>query len=119
MKKTLSLLAVVLLVGCTAPQTPEQAVYLAQSDYAAALRVELAYSNLPRCGKPDSPKLCSDADIIRQLQKADDLAWIAIQEAQAAVRSPTFTEGKVGITVATARALTNAFIKITDKLGVK
>lgn len=121
MKNLLSCLVLVMgmTVACTTPQTPAQSVYLVQSQYAAALRIELAYSNLPRCGKPTSPKLCSDVDTIRKVQKADDIAWTAIGEAQKAVRTRGFGESKITTAVASARALTQSFVSITNQLGVK
>lgn len=119
MKKLFAILCASLVVACTTPDSPAQAVYLAQSQYASALRLELAYSNLPRCGKPDSPKLCSDVNVIRKLQKADDLAWSAIKEAQTAVRTPNFGKDKITTIVSSATALTRLFVDATKQLGVK
>lgn len=119
MKKLLIAVCLTSLMGCTTPDTPAQSVYLAEADYTAALRIEIAYSELPRCGKPTSPKLCSDVAIIKKVQKADDVAWIAIREAQTAVRTKGFGESKVTTATASAVALTKAFISITNGLGVK
>lgn len=119
MRSFLLAIPLMLLAACTQPESPAQAVYLAQSNYAAALRAELAYSSLPRCGKPTSPKLCSDVDVIRKVQKADDVAWAAIGEAQDAVRTPGFGNNKITTIVATATSLTDAFVEITNTLGVK
>ncbi len=111
------LLLPLFLMACTStPQTPAQDVYAAESSYASALRIELAYSNLPRCPKA---KLCSDVSVIKKVQKSDDLAWIALKEAETAVRTPGFDDSAVIATVASAKALTGAFVSITDKLGVK
>lgn len=115
MRKILLLLPM-LLMGCTQPESPAQSVYLVQSDYAAALKIELAYSELPRCGKPTSPKLCSDVNIMYKVQKADNLAWAAIKQAQTAVRTPGFTDSKVTMAVASAKALTGTFVDITNQL---
>jgi hypothetical protein len=119
MKKFLSLLPLVFLIACATPQTenPGQIVYQIQSGYAVALKTELAYSNLPDCST--GIKLCSKKDVIRQVQKADDLAWDAIQAAQTAVRTPGFGDSGVTTTIASARALTDAFIGITNTLKIK
>lgn len=119
MKKFLAILPIFFLISCVTTEKSGQAVYMAQSDYAAALRIELAYSALPRCGKLNSPKLCSDLNIIRKVQKADDVAWDALQEAQAAVRTPGFDDNRIVTAVASATALTKAFVRITDTLGIK
>lgn len=117
--KKLFLFLPMLIMACTTPQKPSQAVYAAQSSYAGALRAEIAYSNLPRCFGSNVPKLCSEVTIIKKLQKADDLAWSAIKEAQVAVRTPGYADSRVTTVVATAIALTRAFVEITDQLGVK
>lgn len=119
MKRLIALAALLYLAACTTPESPAQAVYLAESDYAAALRIELAYSELPRCGKPSSPTLCSEVSVIRKVQKADDLAWIAIQEAQGAVRTKGFSESRIKAAAASAVGLTKAFVRITNELKVK
>lgn len=118
MKKLLILLPIILM-SCTKPDTPQQAVFAAENSYAIALRAELAYSNLPRCGKPTSPIVCSDVSVIKKLQKSDDIAWIALKDAETAVRTPGYGDSKVTTTVASATALVKAFASITDKLGVK
>ncbi len=116
MKKLLLSVVMLALAACAVPESPAQTIYLVQSDYAAALKVELAYSNLPRCHLPAAPKICSDVEVIQKLQRADDLAWIAIKQAQTAVRTPGYGEGKVITALASAKALTRAFVDITAKL---
>lgn len=117
MKKILVLLPL-LLIACTSPETPQQAVYLAESQYSAALRVELAYSNLPRCNKTTS-KLCSDAVVIKKARKADDIAWLALQEAETAVRTQGYGKSSITTAVASAKALVGAFVSITSNLKTK
>lgn len=97
-----------LLLGisaCTTPKSPAQDVYLAESAYVVALKQELKY-----CGKSTKPKICP------QIRIADDMAWEAIKKAQVAVRDPNFGENKVKTAVASATALTNAFIAIAELL---
>jgi hypothetical protein len=116
MKKLLFSIVMLALAACAVPESPAQTVYLVQADYAAALKVELAYSNLPRCHAPGSGPICSDVNVIQKLQHADDLAWIAIKQAQGAVRTPGYGDGKVITALASAKALTRAFVDITAKL---
>lgn len=118
MKKLIVLLPM-LLMACVRPDSPAQAIFLAEGDYAAAVQAEVAYGNLPRCGKPDSPKVCSDVNIMKKLRKADDVAWAALTEAEIAVRTKGFGDSKITTTVATAVAFTKAFISITDTLEIK
>ena len=74
--------------GCaTAPQSPAQAVYAVQGNYAAALSVAVAYKQLPAC-QQGGPVLCSDSGVVKKLQAADDSAYAALTAAQNVVRSP-------------------------------
>ncbi len=118
MKKILLVLPI-LLMACTKPDTPAQDVYAAESTYAGALRLELAYSDLPRCGKPSSPPLCSDQKVLKSVRTADDAAWEAIQQAQTAVRTPGYGDSKVTTVVASAQALTKAFVGVANQLKLK
>lgn len=119
MKRFMTLMLLPLLVACTSPQTPAQAVYAAESQYATALRVELAYSNLPRCGKPTGSVLCSEVSVIKKAQKADDIAWIALKQAENAVRTPGFGESKLTAAISSAKALVGSFVQITQTLKVR
>lgn len=119
MKNLFACAITLVLLACTAPETPAQTVYLVQSQYAAALKVEVAYSKLPRCGQPASPKLCSDAAIVSKVKKISDSTWSAIKEAQEAVRTPGFGEDKITTIVTSARSLTDAFVEVTKTLGVE
>lgn len=71
-------LSVVLLAACAAPvaDTPAQRVYAAQSDYAAAQLVALAYIENPSA-KPA---------VVTAIRTADALAHAALAKAQAAAR---------------------------------
>lgn len=100
-------------------ETPDRIVYQTQGYYNAALVLENAYGNLPRCGKPTSPVLCSDLSIMKKIRKVDDAAYAAIKEAQIAVRTPGFNESKVTTFVTSATALTKAFSEIAATLPRK
>lgn len=120
--RKIALLLPILLMACTAPAvpvTPQQIVYHLKSDYIIAQMLEDDYSRLPRCGKPWSPKICSDVKILRRVQKADDLAGSAIKEAQIAVRTPGYGDSGMTTAIASAKALTNAFTEFTENLPKK
>lgn len=124
MNKILSIFALVLLVGCNAAPTtsdfgselPDKIVYRTQGYYNAAVALEIAYDKLPACGKPTSPPLCSDSAIKKKVRKVDDAAYVAIKEAQIAVRTPGFAESKLTTFVTSATALTQAFVDIAETL---
>ncbi len=114
--KSLLLLPLLLIIACAkvaVPETPAQIVYTAEANYAAALRLELAYSKLPRC---PAAKVCSDPKVIKKVQQADNVAWDAILNAQRAVRTPGFGDAKLATVAASAVALTQSFVDITATL---
>jgi hypothetical protein len=75
--------------GCatTAPSTPAQTVFAAKSAYAAVLTAAVSYESLQRCA-PAVPKPCSDPALVAQIRRADDVAKLALDTAEAAVRTP-------------------------------
>lgn len=121
MKKIVLLLPFV-LIACTAPiptaesELPDRVVYRTQGYYNAAVALENAYGNLPRCGKPASPVICSDLAIMKKIRKVDDIAYAAITEARGAVRTPGFAQSKITTFVTSATALTKAFSDIAETL---
>lgn len=116
--KYLLFLPVLFITACTQPETPAQTVYAIESSYAAGLRIELAYSNLPRCHLTRIP-LCSDVAVIKKVQRADNIAYSAIKQAETAVRTQGFNDSKITSAIASAKALTGAFTDITSQLRVK
>lgn len=116
MKSMFVSLFLIAIVGCSQIPTqykdlPDKVVYRTQGYYNAAVVAETAYDKLPLC--PTNSPICSDASIKKKLRKIDDAAYIAIKEAQAAVRTPDFAESKVITFVTSAEALTKAFTDIT------
>ena len=96
MRKILALAALALLTGCSTIQTatstvdmtdPSKAAYSAKVTYDAALVLATQYANLPRCGRPTSPPLCSDRAVLDTMLKLSDAANKATQGAEDAVRS--------------------------------
>lgn len=112
-------LALAMLAGCaTTPQNPQQAVYAAHGTYTVALTAAVKYKQLPACGKPASPPLCSKPEVVGQLQKADDAAYAALNVAQRVVRSSLEGPGAVAIAVDNATRAVNAFATVAKALGV-
>lgn len=107
--RTYFMMALFLLAACTAiPKGPAQDVYAAESTYVVALKLEIKY-----CGKGSIIKICS------QVRVADDIAWVALQNAEKAARTPGFDSSKLTATIATARGLTDAFGSIANLLENK
>lgn len=97
--RVIAILAVaVALTGCSlTPQegkpTPAALVYATKNSYEAALIVAVRYNELPRCGAPTSPPLCSDAGAVTLIRKSNDAARITLDAAEATARDPKITEG--------------------------
>jgi hypothetical protein len=96
------------LGGCAATSsTPSSAsqVYAAKNAYEAALVVAVQYNNLPRCGKPTSPPICSEQSGIDAIRKANTAARTALDAAEKTVRDPA---ASASATAAASLAATNA-----------
>ena len=106
-------------LGCaTTPQTPAQSVYQVQGSYAAALQIAVTYKQLPNCAKPDAPVLCSNAQVVAQLQKADDVAYAALTAAQNTVRTAG-AGANVQTAIVAAQQAVAALTSITATLKVQ
>lgn len=106
------------LTACTTlPTSPAQSVYAMKTTYAGALSIAVAYKRLPDCAKTNA-KLCSRAAVVADLQSADKTAFVAMEAAEDAVRTPGF-----GFNVNTAINLANsalvAFTALTSRLEVR
>jgi len=116
--KRLTAAILIALAGCTtAPQNPAQTVYAAHGTYTVALTAAVKYKGLPPCGQPASPPLCSKPEVVAQLQKADDTAFLALQAAQRMARS-TEGPGTVQAALFNAEQAVAAFAAIARTLGV-
>lgn len=117
--KILSIILAVMLSACSTilPSNSAQTVYIAKSDYAAALTIAVAYKRLPDCST--APQPCSSAAIVKQLQKADDVAAGALDAAETAVRTPGFGSSIISTSLSSAKAAVNAFLSITNTLRSK
>ena len=121
MKKTFAVLVFLALTGfggcSTVPQSPQQAVYSAKSNYAVALAVAVGYRNLPRCAV-GAPVVCSKPDVVLTLQKVDIASSALLDAAEATVR----TEGagaNAQTAVKAAEQAVGAFQTIVSVLSVK
>lgn len=118
MKRLFAGLIFALLAACsTTPQSPAQAVYAVQGNYAAALTIAVAYKSLPDCAATTAV-LCKKADIVGKLQKADDAAYPALQAAQNIVRQPN-AGANAQTAIFAAEQAVSALTSITSTLQVK
>jgi hypothetical protein len=109
-------LAVAACATLSAPPTAnaQRSVYQAESDFAAALPVVVAYENLPVCGANAFP--CSDPATVAKVTAAAKAARASLLTAEAAVRSGT--NGAALAAVATRAASdVAAFTALAATLG--
>jgi hypothetical protein len=84
--KIAALLAAVALSGCALmPKTPQQGVYELGATYATALKVAVAYEQLPACG--GSTVVCSDPGVLAKIRAADASAYAAYTAAEQAAQA--------------------------------
>lgn len=101
-----------------APKTPQQAVFLAETQYGIALKVALKYESLPRCGAA-AAALCSDATIVAKLRLSQIAARAALDAAESTVRNPVFGVSATESAVIAATNAVQAFDKVQLALGVR
>ena len=119
MKTLHALLTCIFLSACsTTPSDPAQTIYQVQNNYSAALIVAVAYKALPPCSVPNAPVLCSKADVVTQLQRADNIAYPALQAAQHTVRTPG-AGANAQTAIFAAQEAVAALTSITATLQVK
>lgn len=108
--------------GCSTtsqPKTMAQAVYAAHGVYVEALIVKKTYENLPACN-PATPQVvvCSKPDIVAKLKVVDEAAYVALQTAQAMVRSSVASQTDVQRALNLANQAIAGFTALTKTLGV-
>lgn len=108
------------LTGCasttTSSSTPAQTVFAAKSGYATVLTAAVAYKRLPACSST-VPQPCSSPAIVAQLEKADTVAFVALDAAEAAVRTPAITDDARGKAIQTAAIALAAMQAILTTVG--
>lgn len=90
------MLGLMLALGACAPSapgggSPATVVLQAQLAYAIPLTAAVEYNNLPRCGRPTSPPLCSDQNAVEEMRKANVAARATLDAAERTVRDPAAT----------------------------
>lgn len=118
--KSVLVASLLFLASCAGiPETPAQKVFAATSTYNVALTIAVTYKELPECGQPASPVLCSDKGVVTTIQKADIVAFDALSGAQTVVRNQKATASALQIAVAWAQEAVAVFSKLTNTLKVK
>lgn len=102
----------------TSGSTPAQTVFAAKSAYATVLTAAVAYESLKRCA-PGVPQPCSSPEIVAQLRKADDTAKLALDTAEAAVRTPAIGTDATSKAVQTATTALAALQALVITLGAR
>ena len=109
------------LGGCSGglPPSAQNDVFAAKTAYGAALTLAVAYNGLPRCGTPTSPPLCSDQAVVLQLRKADQVASLALDQAEAVVRNPLSSASLIAAAVQSASGAVKTLQMIEQTYSVK
>lgn len=123
MKRFLAVLFISILTACaTTPDgtttTPAQQVFQIESGFNAALTIAIAYKNLPPCGQPTSPTLCSKPETVVKVQQAANSTQAALVGAQNTVRNPGAGANPQTAIFAAQQALL-ALTTITSTLAIK
>lgn len=94
------------LAACTA--TPASDVAALEASLAAADTGALAYVQLPKCGQPSSPPVCSSPVIIKKIGVASQAAYTAVKAAEATKDQTSVMQAQVAVT-----ALQNIVVTIS------
>lgn len=127
MKKFISAFAVVLLLGGCSLLQPNQPLpatttvdlqkgaYTAKLSFQAALTGAVVYIELPRCGRPTSPVVCSQQAVVDVMRNAIKAADAGTQAAEDAARSLTSDTTALGALVTAAEKSVTALQSLTPK----
>lgn len=105
----------------TGPVTPDvnataqRNVFAAKGTYSVLLKSAVAYKQLPACS-PTRSLPCSDAGIVAQIQKADNVAAVALDAAESAVRTPQVGSTALERAVSTANSALAALSALISNL---
>ena len=110
------------LAGCNsstapAPKTPDQIVAAIEASYTGAVTLATQYLELPRCGVPHAPALCSDPKLVGALTADQAKASASLNAARAALA--VGDAGSTQAALATAAADIGTFATAAAALGVK
>ena len=101
--------------GLTSTQA-QQDMYLVESDYAAALRIAVAYRNLPAC--QTGMKICADATVLADLRSVNAAADSVLFNSEAIVRSNS-TSAELANAVTAAKSAVAELTALTSKVKVQ
>lgn len=103
----------------TAPAFPDsdagRSMVAARSAYSAALAAALAYGKLPTCSETQMAP-CRDAALIVQMQKADRVAFAALDAADTILQQPSLGPNARDRAIAAAQAALVAFTTLTGAI---
>lgn len=108
-----------LMGGCATDgsrsKEPETIVYAANGDFVIAQKIVLVYKALPPCEVQPAPIVCAKASVVEEAKRAENVAYLILSGAEAAVRNPT-SGTDLNLLANAADEAVKAFKKITDTL---
>lgn len=104
------------VVTTDANATAQRRVYTAKASYATLLQAAVVYKELRRCSATVTQP-CSDPAIVAQIQKADNVAVVAMDAAEAAVRTPQVGNTALERALATADSALAALSALLSNLA--
>lgn len=108
------LLGIVMCLTIAACTTPQQQVFALQTGYTAVLSAAVDYKHQPPCGAAVEIA-CSDPEVVKALQDADDVAAPAILQAQKVVRDPSSSTSQMSLAINAAQAALDLLRSYTEK----
>lgn len=105
------------LTACAGTQAPTADMYAAESAYAGALTIAVAYGKLPPCVSGGAV-LCSDLTVVQKADVAAHAAWTALQAANTLVANGSPT-ASITAAVSDAGTAVQAFVSISQTLKVQ
>lgn len=101
--------------GLTSTQA-QQDMYLVESDYAAALRIAVAYRDLPAC--QPGLKICADATVLADIRAVNAAADVVLFNSEAVVRSKS-TSAELANAITAAKSAVAELTALTSKVKVR
>lgn len=126
MRKLLAAFTIALVLGGCALLSPtkplgtttvdlQKGAYTAKLGFNTALIVAVAYIETPRCGRPTSPTICSQQDVVDILRDSIITADKGTQAAEKAAKSLNVDSTALGLAITAAEAAVTALQAITPK----
>lgn len=102
-------------LGTTTTADLQKGAYTAKLSFQAALTGAVVYIELPRCGRPTSPAICSQQSVVDIMRNAIKAADAGTQAAEDATRSLTADSTALSALVTAAEKSVVALQTITPK----